>query len=428
MRILFITYFYPPLGGIAPQRSIRLSRKLAELGVDLTVLTTSNSEGWTNIDNSLLEKIKNIRVIRTPCFGTDSLYRRKPFIIQFPKLIFIKILNVFFMDYMFFWNFTLFFKAFKIIYKEKPDFVYNSTPPFSSFFTIIFLKIFFPRLVVVGDFRDSFMGYPGIFRKGFWLKNIVRFLFCALWERIVLRHIDIFFAVSPGILDELKAKAGNNRKRIFELLHNGYDEADWAEIPPYTRGEKFRITYTGTFPLFRSPRAFFEGYARAIEENEEISKFGEILMVGQFSEEHLLLFRRFPYNKVLKVVGEVPYRKALEFQALSDVNLLILDELERADVVTGKIFEYMRAGRPILAIVPQGEAKRIIMEGNLGICVSPSDIDNIKKAILHLFHLWKTNSLDIYANKEYALKFEWTNLAHRFISVLEEAREKIRVR
>lgn len=62
MRILFITYFYPPLGGIPPQRSIRLSRKLVQQGVEIIVLTTSNRLGWTNIDETLLEKIGRAHV------------------------------------------------------------------------------------------------------------------------------------------------------------------------------------------------------------------------------------------------------------------------------------------------------------------------------------------------------------------------------
>lgn len=419
MRILFMTYFYPPLGGIPPQRSIRLSRALKRLGVDIVVLTTSNRQGWTDLDPSLLEKVKSLQVVRTPSPGTDALSKKRPLLTQAPKLLLIKLMNVLFMDYMFAWNFTAFFKAFSIIRKSKVDFVYNSTPPFSPFLTTALLKLFFPKIKVIGDFRDSFLKYPGIFETGNRLKNRLRYLFCRLWERLLIRHIDIFFTVSPPIREEYLNRYPLIKPGQFHIIYNGYDEEDWADTGSYKRGDKFRITYTGTFPLLCSPENFLKGYALAVKENERLKEVGEILMVGSFKRKDQADFNSFPYPELLRVEPPKPLKEAIRLQVISDVNLLVISSAGKNQVVTGKLFEYMRSGRPILALAPEGPAREIILKSRMGIVVDPDDIQGIKEAILKLFRDWEADALYVNPPEGFVEQFNSCALAKKFIEILE---------
>ncbi len=418
-KLLLISYFWPPLGGIPPRRSLKLAKALSEKGIDITVLTTSNRLGWELTDETLLNETERVRVIRSPSFGTEALNPAYKSWSKLFKLLCIKIANVFFTDYMFWWNFTLLPIALKLIRKEKFKFVYNSAPPFSPLFTTYLLKKRFPSLVVILDLRDSLLSFPGIFRVGLGLKNKLRFRTASFWEKRLIKHIDIFFTVSPGIRTEYLSRYPFLKGKVFEIITNGYDPADWSDIPSYTPTPLFKITYTGGFPLFRSPRCFLRGFELAAEKEPELAKRSRIIFAGRLKPEDLAYINNFKYRGLVELKGFLPHKKALELQATSDVNLLVIAPYGSGAVLTGKIFEYIRAGRPILAVAPDGEVSKLMIEGKLGPVAHPEKPEEIKGAILTLFRKWEENHLYINPPHGFVERFSWDNLAEDFLNAIE---------
>lgn len=89
---------------------------------------------------------------------------------------------------------------------------------------------------------------------------------------------------------------------------------------------------------------------------------------------------------------------------------------------TGKIFDYMRSGKPILAIVPSnGIAAKLVTESNLGFVADPDDPDMIKSKLLEIYRLWNEKQLSrIVPNMEYIKQFSRQNLSHELASLIHE--------
>ena len=414
-KILFVSYFWPPLGGVPPQRSIRLATKLKEKGVIPTIITTSNKYGWTTLDNSLEKQVDDIRTIRTKSWGTDALHPEHRNIF---KLLSIKTANVLALDYMYFWNFTLYSTLKRLVEEEGFRYIYNSSPPFSPLYSLYRLKKHFPDIVIIEDLRDSLLGYPAIFKTGIKLKNEFRLLRCKSEERRLLRSVDIFFSATLGIREEYLSQYSFLKPDNFHILTNGYLESDWEGIPEYKPDNNFKITYTGTFPLSRSPKNFLIGMQKAIRKNRELKDKTRIIFAGTLSDRDKILIRNFEYGDKIELTGVIEHKRTLELQSRSDVNLLIITSDGGKAVLTGKLFEYIRSGRPILTLVPEGESREVIRKGNLGVICNPDDPDHIAKGILQLFEQWQINQLYSTFNPTFSKQFSWDYLSDKFIQVL----------
>jgi glycosyltransferase involved in cell wall biosynthesis len=99
----------------------------------------------------------------------------------------------------------------------------------------------------------------------------------------------------------------------------------------------------------------------------------------------------------VELLGDVSRRRSLELQRDSEALLLLIPESggRGKGVLTGKIFEYLAAERPILAVVPtEGAAARLIDDTGAGIVVAPDDVDAIRDALDDLHRRWQAGSLD----------------------------------
>jgi len=98
---------------------------------------------------------------------------------------------------------------------------------------------------------------------------------------------------------------------------------------------------------------------------------------------------------VVEVVGYVSHTESIRYLMSSDMLLLLLSEGMGEGMVTGKIFEYLASGKPILALVPRGEAERLVIRYARGVVVPPDDREGIAVQILRSFVLWKRGDLKI---------------------------------
>jgi hypothetical protein len=95
-------------------------------------------------------------------------------------------------------------------------------------------------------------------------------------------------------------------------------------------------------------------------------------------------------------VPYVPHHESLQYLLASDVLLLIIDDAPaNKGILTGKLFEYLGARKPILALAPEGDAADLIRDVKAGVVVHPSDVGAIKQALKNYYVRWKNNNLDI---------------------------------
>jgi glycosyltransferase involved in cell wall biosynthesis len=180
-------------------------------------------------------------------------------------------------------------------------------------------------------------------------------------------------AASEAIADEARSLDPAGRVATIE---NGCDFDDFAGLG-YQASQRFRITHTGSFFGKRDPRPFLT----ALHESglDVTARF-----VGDFRPADREWAESLDFGDRLELHPFLPRRRALELQRDSEALLLLIPEAggRGKGVLSGKVFEYLAAERPILAAVPpEGAAARLIEESGAGVVAPPDDVDAIRTAL-----------------------------------------------
>ena len=280
------------------------------------------------------------------------------------------------------WSATAIPAAIKIVRRESIDVVVTTSPPPSI--NLIGAAVKRATSVPwVADLRDSIAANPD--RRVESLAVRVKERGQRMVAQLVARSADAVVAVTPTIADEMR-ELGAERVAV---IPNGSDFDDFEGLE-YRRGDRFRITHTGTFFGKRDPRPFLEALSRSGP--EVVARFvGGLRAADQEWAEAKGLADR------IEVLPHVPRRQALELQRDSEALLLLLPEAggRGKTVPSGKIFEYLAAERPILAAVPpDGVAAQMVREAGAGVVVPPDDVASISTALDGLVKRWQANALD----------------------------------
>jgi glycosyltransferase involved in cell wall biosynthesis len=164
----------------------------------------------------------------------------------------------------------------------------------------------------------------------------------------------------------------------FNILPNGFDPEDFRDVAPRVF-ERWTIVYTGSIGYPRDPEPFLAGWKRACERSEGFRKGAGCLFMGEFDSRFHALAPRYIMD-ALEVEGFRP-REAVYAAQRGAGALLLISE----GYVTGKTYEYLAAGRPILAITEGKDLVELISDARAGKIVSPGDPDKVADALLELF-------------------------------------------
>jgi glycosyltransferase involved in cell wall biosynthesis len=192
--------------------------------------------------------------------------------------------------------------------------------------------------------------------------------------------------VSDAIADEMRKLAPAGPVRV---IPNACDFEDFEGIE-YRPAERFRITHAGSFFGKRTPRPFLAALAES--GLDVVARF-----VGDFRSTDREWAEELGLGDRLEIVPYATHRRALELERDSEALLLLIPESggRGRGVLSGKLFEYLAAERPILATVPtDGEAARVLQEADAGIVVAPEDTEGIKAALGGLVEGWKAGRLE----------------------------------
>lgn len=188
-------------------------------------------------------------------------------------------------------------------------------------------------------------------------------------------------------------------------------------------GRIFTVTYTGSFMGRQSPEYFLKAVRSLIE--TQAVKASDILIrfVGHFDENVLSIFNQFSSLLSIEVLKFQPYAEALRYQLNTHLLLLIVNIEEHeggAQTMTGKFFEYLGANRPILALVPNGPLKEIIVKGRFGTVTPPRNISKIAEKFNHLYREWKSNgAIKFYPDTYLRNSFTRRQLTGRLAEIID---------
>ena len=275
--------------------------------------------------------------------------------------------------------------AIRLVRREKIDVVLTTSPPPSLHLLGAAVKRT-TGAAWVADLRDPLTSHPH--RRGY-ESQLARLKEKSVGGvgRLVASQADAIVAASEAIAEE--ARALEPKGKVVTIA-NGCDFDDFAGLEHRT-SNRLRITHTGHFHGKRDPKPFLQALAESGLDDVVIRFAGDFRAADREYAESLGLGER------IELLGDVSRRRSLELQRDSEALLLLIPESggRGRGVLTGKIYEYLAAERPILAVVPpDGAAARLVRETGAGTVVPSDDIEAMRAALLDLHRRWREGSLD----------------------------------
>ena len=432
-RVLIITYYWPPSGGSGVQRWLKMSKYLPEYGWQPVIYTTENAE-YPIIDHSLEKDVApNIEVIRRPINEPYSAYKKFLGIKkeETVKMGFIqeKEKNKSWKSDLTLWVRGNFFipdarcgwvkpsvRFLKEYLNEHPvDAIISTGPPHSMHLIALKLKEAL-GLPWIADFRDPWteIDYYNDLHLTAWADRKHHRL-----EQEVLTKANKVVTVAPDGARRL-GRLGNRNVRT---IYNGFDRDDDAQTP-VNLSEQFTITYLGVLSKIQNPSNLWQALAELIKEDSGFDKNLKINMIGQIDSA---VVSSIDENGLTQHVAYSPYMPHDQVSAVHRSSTLLLlllmpDSEPRAKgLLTGKLFEYMASGRPILCIGPEdGDAARILRETGAGQTISFEDKEKMKEALKNLYQRYLNHTLPNNTNTAVE-QFSRKNMSEKYAMLLNHS-------
>lgn len=375
-RILIVTYNWPPRNAIGTHRPYSWAKYWSAAGAQVTVLTAAKRAFDAPLDLDLPD-LDGVGVIEVPYGGAGlSLLDR---LVRHPKIrTHLKRIKSWLprspslpADPRLGWRESAAPLAAEL--SKESDFVVSTFGPNASHLIAYDAKRVNPGLIWVADYRDLWSQTPAIE-----LPDKVRASIRSQEEASVGLHADLVTAVSADMIEKL----GEFCKGRRILVPNGFD-LDREELNEIFNkasgrcGKPLRIVHTGTvYPGQRDPAPLLENLAGMVDRGE--LKYGEVTVDFYGSRVELIvqLMDNPRFRPFLRVPGHVSRNDAIKIQQEADLLLLLeSSEPESRGVLTGKIFEYISAGRPIICVGsrPDFEIGQLLLRTGTGVVVNQDD-------------------------------------------------------
>jgi glycosyltransferase involved in cell wall biosynthesis len=373
VKVLLVTMYFPPAGGGGVQRSLKLAQYLPALGIETHVLAPEDPK-WVHRESELPVPtqawVHRVRYVgpraRKPAEELRNVEGLERALVQAQ----VTARRLLVPDASVTWNLTAIPAAIRIARREGIDAVTTTSPPGSIHFVgAAVQKATGARWLA--DLRDPLVANPH--RRSDTTATRARQAANERLARLVARRADAISCVSDAIADEVRALGARG---IVRTISNGCDFDDFAGLE-YRPAGRFRITHTGSFFGKRDPRPFLQ--ALCDSGLDAVARF-----VGDFRSTDLEWAESLGLGERLQLIDYAPRGESLRLQRDSDALLLLVPDAggRGKGVLSGKVFEYLAAGRPILAVVPpDGEAAELIRETHSGVVVAPDDVDGIRQAL-----------------------------------------------
>lgn len=403
-NILIIATSFPPIGDRNCERVIKFCKYLPEFGYDPFVLTISKGS-MRVFDHSLedeLDPALKIYRVSFPALSrvVSSLGAHKGplrFVANFIKR------NLFIPDDKIAWVIPAALKGRLACRKNNIGLILSSAPSFSSHLAAFLVKKM-TKCRWVADYRDLWTGNPNYKIKSGFRRKVEVYL-----DRLIVKNADAIITVS----DEWKAFIERSfldgeSGKVF-VIPNGYDLSDFADITPkFGRDDKFIISHTGVIIPSYPMDELFEAIAeldKPIKERTRLNLFGYIYADHKKRLEDLS--RRLRLENIVRFGGSIPRKEALKVQKESDVLLLMYSGYGEnvKGMIPSKAFDYIAAGKPILALLPECGAADIIRKGNCGMLIEPNDAKGITVSLSGIYNA-RHNKAERNYNWNYLKQFE----------------------
>jgi glycosyltransferase involved in cell wall biosynthesis len=345
-RLLLVTLHYPPESGAAALRALKFTRYLGEHGWEAHVLTRRVARPPLD-EASLSEVPPDVfveRALRPDTKEVLSVAGRYPAWLAVPD------------RHVLGWPLGS-YRGILAHLRRPIDLIFSSSPA--------------PTAHLIGRTVQRRTGAPWIaeFRDP-WGAGVRRGPFRRAFEerleRRIARDADGLVVTTPEIGDDLAGRHGDALRRKTHVVYNGYDESDFADLTPARPLAPFHVVHAGTLDWsYRSPLPFLHAL-RACLDRGRIPPETRVTFLGSgdavTSPSLSASVSALRLAEVVRLVDPVPHRQALSEMLGASLLLLLQGGGDVASCIPSKAFEYLRSGRPVLAVTPRECATRRFVE------------------------------------------------------------------
>lgn len=459
-KVLFIAYYFPPIGGSGTQRPVKFVKYLPQFGWQPYVLSTDRpyGDGAEGHDETLLADIPpTVRVWRVPTPQPRPVYRLAHWLgwrsaaveayhrgaappappapvesrpptplarLRHSLLAPLYLIHNPPVDPALYWALRIVPLVRQIIAQEQIDVVFTTVPPWSTLITGTLLRHLTGR-PWVADFRDpwtdnTFIYFPSTLQRRF----------DAGLERRLLADADAVISVTAPGLDGLRAKVpGRAGHKPFALIPNGWDEDDFrgwesrAGLLPVSADEDGSVVLLHPGSAYQGePLPLLAALDRLAADGVNLDRL-RFHFVGFTHPVDRAAIAASPHYRLFQLdPARVPHDEALRLMHNAHVLLLLLRK--GPDASSGKVFEYMVAGRPVLSI-GSGVGSWLVEKTGVGIGVAPEDIERLAD-LLHRIALDYAGFVqECYRpNREAIVQYSRRTLTGELAALLEQVVEQ----
>lgn len=373
--VLIVVHDYPPILSAGTERVFKFSQYLPEFGYHPIILTTGRYGSLpgdragdvhraNDLVHSLFSPLRRRKAqgvaaeeqVRIATVASESTLGRLRDRLMAP-------------DTKIGWRLPAVALGRRLMEERDPDLIFSSSPPETSH--LIAGTLARGRGIPwVADLRDGWLFEPPVpeLRKG-WLRRGIE----KRMERAMAATASAIVTATDPITEDMASRYRGMVSRVV-TISNGYDAADFASLARRRKPDGlFRLTYTGAFSgssQGRSADALFAAAAAILREDPRTPLRLEI--VGPTTGQEREAARAHGVTGLVSFVPPVPRRQAYQHQLDADALLLVTVPGVRS-VATSKLYDYVGAGRPILALAQGNAAAQIVERYEIGLTVPPAD-------------------------------------------------------
>lgn len=402
-KVLIITYYWPPAGGVPVQRWVKMVRYLRHFGWEPVIYTVENGEHAV-LDHSLEATLPaNLQVIRRPIWEPYDWYRnllglkkgekinaaflqenKNPGILQ-ELAIWVRG-NFFIPDARKFWIRPSVRFLTEHLRRHPVDAIISTGPPHSMHLIAMGVKRAL-HIPWIADFRDPWtkIDYYTELHLSKWADKKHH----ALEQKVALAANTVV-TVSPDWAANFNRL--NNGNTV--VITNGFDEEDFPDIP-VVPDMKFSIHHVGMINKARNPAVLWQALSELCA---EISGFKNHLLIsftGKNDHSVQEMLSTYALTENSAYYGQVDHPVAIRHMRSAAVLLLLVNDAQ--DIkgrIPAKLFEYLAACRPVIGIGdPEGDAAHILQATQAGIMIGLSDKQGLKNIVSQYYTAWKENRL-----------------------------------
>lgn len=416
-NVLFIVYYFPPMGGSGVQRPLKFVKYLRKFGWNPIILCPQPG-AYSVFDESLTRELAALGLEIHRVAGNTPLHaagrRRKVVLPRFIEQILRKI-SVFFWlpDNKKNWIKLARRKALEIVETRNIDLIFATASPYSNLMLAADLKKE-TGIPVVMDLRDEWLKSHLIHYPTAWHKQKMQAI-----ENKTLQQADILTVINNAYKESFSERYP---KLNIEVIRQGFDPEDFTPATaPKSKTGKLRLLYSGLFYGERRPDLLFESLSEMFREQEGLREQVELHFQGGLDRKSMQVIKKLKLENNVINHGYLNHKEAVKNLMRADVLWLIVGHRRHAEKVTvGKMFEYFGTGKPVLALAQKGGTTELLEKYGAGYTADPYSKAEIKKALESVLHDFKNNRLPV-ANDKFVAQYNRLKITGDLASLFDRA-------